>query len=107
MSLQGFFGIQAVEKCCIGLKLQPENSVHILLHRDFSAELHSLPFIIAHYNGTKTEQECKVISYELSSVMQLAIYRHNDIYEFWGYDLTDREQLRNFIDLQIDLFLKD
>ncbi|MDO5557962.1 MAG: TetR/AcrR family transcriptional regulator [Oscillospiraceae bacterium] len=80
---------------------------YVLLHRDLSKELNSLPLVTAHYNGRKTQQECRIISYELSSVMQLAVYRHKELENFSGFDLTDTAQLHKFVDLQIDLFLKD
>lgn len=80
---------------------------YILLNRDLSSGLNSLPFVIAHYGSRKTVQECKIISFELSSVMQLAIYRLDAVRELSGFDLTDTDQLHQYIDIQIDLFLKD
>ena len=79
----------------------------VLLNRDLSQGLNSLPFVIEHYGNRKTKQECKIISYELSSVMQLAINRHKALKEFCGIDLTSRKELEKFVDLQIDIFLKD
>ncbi len=78
---------------------------YVLLNRDLSKGLNSLPYVIEHYNGRKSEQDCKIIAYELSSMMQLAIYRYKELAEFSGYDFTDKEQLHRFVDLQIDLLL--
>lgn len=80
---------------------------HVLLHRDLSQGLNSLPFVIEHYAGRKKEQECKLISYEMSSAMQLAVYRHEALKEFCGLDLTDGEQRWKFVEGQMDLFLQD
>ncbi|MBQ1172193.1 MAG: TetR/AcrR family transcriptional regulator [Lachnospiraceae bacterium] len=80
---------------------------HVLLHRDLSQGLNSLPFVIEHYKGRKTEQECKLISYEMSSTMQLAVYRHEALKEFCGLNLLDEVGRKKFVDEQIDLFLKD
>ena len=80
---------------------------YVLLHRDLTKGLGSFPLVLAHYNGRKSERECKIISYELSSVMQLAIFRHEELRDFSGYDLTDRQQLHEFVDLQLEIFLKD
>lgn len=80
---------------------------HVLLHRDLSQGLNSLPYVIEHYAGRKTEQECKMISYEISSTMQLAVYRHEALKEFCGMDLTDEEQRKQFVEIQMDLFLQD
>lgn len=76
---------------------------HVLLHRDLSREPSSLPYIREHFGGRKTEQECRVIAYELSSMMQLVIYRLEDFSDFSGIDLRDGEQLRKFIDMRIDM----
>lgn len=78
---------------------------YVLLHRDLSREQSSLPFIMAHFNGRKTEQECKIIAYELSSMMQLIIFRLDDFGRLSGFDLRDTEQLHKFIDMRIDLLL--
>ena len=77
----------------------------MLLHRDLSREQSSLPLVMAHFAGRRTEQECRLIAYELSSMMQLAIYRLEDIKEYTGLDLRDREQLKGFIDMRIDMLL--
>lgn len=78
---------------------------HVLLHRDLSQGLNSLPFVIEHYNGRKTEEECKLLSYEMSSTMQLAVYRHEALKEFCGLDLCKEEERKKFVEDQIDLFL--
>lgn len=80
---------------------------YVLLNRNLSNPLNSLKFVVAHYGERKSEQECKIISYELSSVVQLAVYRHEAIKEFCGLDLTNDEHLKKFIDMQIDIFLTD
>ena len=77
------------------------------MHRDLSQKQSSLPLVMAHYSGRKSEEECKLISYELSSTMQLAINRYEDIKILSGFDLTNIEELHRFIDIQFDLFLVD
>ncbi|MBQ5332923.1 MAG: TetR family transcriptional regulator [Oscillospiraceae bacterium] len=88
-----------------GYKFTRAITGYVLLHRDLSKEQASLPFVMAHFGGNKTEQECKLIAYELSSMMQLAIYRLDDIKEYTGLDLRDREQLKDFIDMRINMLL--
>ena len=60
-----------------------------------------------HYNGKRSEQECKVIALELSSMMQLLIYRKDDLKKDFGIDLDDPEQLKRYIDMRVDLLLGD
>lgn len=78
-----------------------------LLHRDMSKPQNSLPFVIEHYKGRKSVEECKLISYELSSIMQLAIYRNQELKELAQVDFNNKEELHKFIDMQIELFLVD
>lgn len=80
---------------------------YVMLHRDLSKEPSSLPYIRAHFGGRKSEEECKLIAYELSSMMQLVIYRLDDFREFSGFDLRDSKQLHRFIDMRIDMLLGD
>ena len=80
---------------------------HVLLHRDLSQGLNSLPFVIEHYAGRKTEAECKLISYELSGIMQLVVYRHEELKAFCSLNLMDARQRKQFVKNQIDLFLQD
>lgn len=80
---------------------------YVLLNRDLTQGLNSLPLVAEHYGSRKSLQECKLISYELSSMMQLAVYRHEALKDFCGIDLKDREQLKSFVDMQIDLFLTE
>ena len=80
---------------------------YVLLHRDLSKEPSSLPYIRAHFGGRKSEEECRIIAYELSSMMQLVIYRLDDFREFSGFDLRDSKQLHRFIDMRIDMLLGD
>lgn len=80
---------------------------YVLLHRDLSREQSSLPFVIAHFSGRKTAQECKIIAYELSSMLQLVIFRLDEFAELSEMNLRDNEQLHKFIDMRIDLLLGD
>lgn len=80
---------------------------HVLLHRDLFQGLNSLPLVLEHYKGRKTEAECKLISYEMSSTMQLAVYRHEALREFCGLDLRKEEERKKFVEEQMDLFLTD
>ena len=80
---------------------------YVLLNRDLTHGLTSLPLVTEHYAGRKDLQQCKLISFELSSMLQLAVYRHEALKEFSGIDLKDQEQMKRFVDMQIDLFLVD
>lgn len=77
----------------------------VLLNRDLNLGLTTLPLVREHYKGIKEEWEMKLISYQLSSMMQLIIYRMEDMSDFLEVDV--RKDIRKIIDLQIDLLLED
>ena len=77
----------------------------ILLNREISSKRGSLRFIMEHFQGRKTENECRLIAYELSSIHELAILRCDEIKEICGIDLRDDESLKKYIDAHINMFL--
>ena len=72
-----------------------------------SKESFSFPYVKKHYEGKKTDKECKLIAYELSSMMQLIVYRKDDIKESFGIDLDNEKELKKYIDMRVDLLLGD
>jgi len=78
---------------------------YVLLNRDLTMDLHSFQFVYEHYKEQKSEQECKLIAYELTSIFQLIIYRHKDLGVFCGLNLETDDELKIFISKQVDLFL--
>ncbi len=79
----------------------------VLFKRDLGKESFTFPYVLNHYKGKKSENECRLISYELSTMMQLIIYRKDDIKKDFGIDLADRDELKHFLDMRIDLLLGD
>lgn len=80
---------------------------YILFKRDLSQEAFSLHLVRDHYQGRKTEEECKFIAYELSTLMQLVLFRKDDFKKDFGIDLDNRKELKHFIDMRVDLLLED
>ena len=79
----------------------------VLFKRDLGKESFTFPYVLKHYKGKKSENECRLIAYELSTMMQLIIYRKDDIKKDFGIDLADRDELKHFLDMRIDLLLGD
>ena len=80
---------------------------HVLFSRDLSQESFTYPYVKKHYAGKKTDRECKLIAYELSSMMQLIVYRKEDIKESFGINLDNEKELKKYIDMRVDLLLRD
>lgn len=78
---------------------------YILFKRDLSQESFSFSYVKKHYNGRKSDAECKLIAYELSTMMQLIIFRKDDIKKSFGIDLDNEEELRRYIEMRVDLLL--
>lgn len=82
----------------------------VLFERDLSKEQFSYGLVKAHFaqkNGKdkKTDTECRMIAYELSTMLQLILYRYEDIRDYMGLDLEDPGKLRKYIEMRIDLLL--
>ena len=78
---------------------------YVLFNRDLSQVSFSFAYVKKHYAGRKTDKECKLIAYEMSSMMQLIIYRKEDIKKDFGIDLDKDKELKKYIDMRIDLLL--
>lgn len=95
-----------VAKCLIdNPKFTKAISGFVLFSRDLSQESFSFPYVKKHYAGKKTDKECRLIAYELSSMMQLIIYRKEDIKASFGIDLDKDKELKKYIDMRVDLLL--
>ena len=79
----------------------------VLFKRNLGHQSFSYPYVKKHYGNRKTEKECKLIAYELSTMMQLILYRKDDIKRDFGIDLDDKKQLKKYIDMRVDLLLSE
>ena len=70
---------------------------YILLNRTGDVGMESLPCITEHFAGRKSEKECRLISFELSSLHELAVLRHEVLKLSCGLDLTDDEVLKDYV----------
>lgn len=78
---------------------------YVLLNRSISANRGSLPFIQAHFGGRKTESQCRLISYEISSIHELAILKQEELKTVCGTDLSDEKVLLEYVTDHINMFL--
>ena len=96
----------AVAKCLVeNPKFTKAITGYVLFNRDLSQESFSYPYIKKHYAGKKTDKECRLIAYELSSAMQLIVFRKDDIRESFGINLDNDKELKKYIDMRVDLLL--
>lgn len=79
----------------------------ILLSRSEDAGLESLPYIMEHFAGRKSEQECRLIAFELSSLHETAVLQHQMLRDRLGTDLTDSDTLMKYVRKSVDRFLTD
>ncbi len=95
-----------VAKCLVeNPKFTKAITPYVLFNRDLSQESFSFPYVKKHYAGKKTDKECRLIAYELSSMMQLMICRKDDLKRDFGIDLDNAKELKKYIDMRIDLLL--
>ncbi len=95
-----------VAKCLVeNPKFTKAITGHVLFNRDLSKESFTYPYVKKHYAGKKTDEECKLIAYELSAMMQLIICRKEDIKRDFGIDLDNDKELKKYIGMRVDLLL--
>ena len=95
-----------VAKCLVdNPKFTKAITGHVLFSRDLSQESFSFMYVKKHYAGRRTDKECRLIAYEISSMMQLIIFRKEDIKKDFGIDLDKEKELKKYIDMRIDLLL--
>ncbi len=95
-----------VAKCLVeNPKFTKAISPYVLFNRDLSQESFSFPYVKKHYAGKKTDKECRLIAYEMSSMMQLMICRKDDLKRDFGINLDNAKELKKYIDMRIDLLL--
>lgn len=95
-----------VAKCLVeNPKFTKAISPYVLFNRDLSQESFSFPYVKKHYAGKKTDKECRLIAYEMSSMMQLIICRKDDLKRDFGINLDNAKELKKYIDMRIDLLL--
>ena len=96
----------AVAKCLVeNPKFTKAITPYVLFNRDLSQESFSFPYVKKHYARKKTDKECRLIAYEMSSMMQLMICRKDDLKRDFGIDLNKDKELKKYIDMRIDLLL--
>lgn len=78
---------------------------YILLERDLQTGMESLPFVMAHYGGSKSETECRLLTFQLTSLNELAFLKYVELKQNAGIDLANEEQLRRFVTDNISRFL--
>lgn len=78
---------------------------YVLMNREISAKRGSLKFIQAHFKDRKSESECRLIAYELASLHEIAVLRHEEIKNVCGIDLKNDDELKKYIRDHIDKFL--
>ena len=78
---------------------------YILFNRNDDFGMESLPFIVKHFNGRKTIEDCRLIAFELTSIHELSVLRYETIKSSCNIDLTDDETLKWYICQNINRFL--
>lgn len=95
-----------VAKCLVeNPKFTKAITGYVLFNRDLSQESFSFPYVKKHYAGKKSDEECRLIAHELSAMMQLIVFRKDDIKASFGIDLDNDKELQKYIDMRVDLLL--
>ena len=87
-------------------KYTKEMMPYILLKEEFTQVIEILPLVKDCFQGSKSDEECKIISYQLISFMQLVFYRADEFKSFSKINIMNKQERDRLIDIQLDLFIK-
>jgi AcrR family transcriptional regulator len=76
-----------------------------LLSDKISTPLALVPILKEYFGARKDENACRLIAYQMVSFLQLALYRPDELHEYAGINVRNRNELRNLISSQLDIFL--
>lgn len=80
---------------------------YILLERDMIHGMDSLPLVMAHFGSSKTTEECRLITFNLTSINELAVLKYKELKLHCGTDLTNEEELRKFVTENVNRYLSE
>ncbi|MBR5088110.1 MAG: TetR/AcrR family transcriptional regulator [Ruminiclostridium sp.] len=80
---------------------------YTLVTRKIGDKRSSLQFITEHFGGRRSEGECRLIAFELSSIHELAVLRHEEIRDVCGIDLMNDDVLKKFVCDNVERMLGD
>lgn len=79
---------------------------YILLQSEFTQAIQMLPLVKECFDGSRSNEECKVISYQLISFMQLVFYRADEFNLFSEINIMNKEERDRLIDMQLNLLIR-
>lgn len=79
---------------------------YILLNRSLDNDMDVLPFVKEHFGGRKTDNECRMIAFELTSLHELAVLKYEELKNKCGIDLSDDDELKQFVSKSVERFLE-
>ena len=79
---------------------------YIIMNRDLMTGLDSFELVKACFSGKKSDEECRLITFQLTSLHELSVLRHEELRKYCGTDLRDDAQLSAFVRRNIGKFLE-
>lgn len=80
---------------------------YLLLEGDIVLPYYILPLIKECYHNKRSEEECRLLAYQLISFLQLVFYRMNDFMKFSGIDIEHKQQRDQMLQSYIDFYFRE
>lgn len=78
---------------------------YLILEDEIKLPLELLPYVREHYKGRKSEEECRLIAFDLVYSFQLMFYRAEAFGTYAGINVLEEQSLAKLIDMQLNLML--
>lgn len=79
---------------------------YLLLQSDIETPLYILPLVREHFVSEKSEEECRVIAYQLISFIQLVFYRSEAFSRYSGINILEPAEAERLLETEFRLLLK-
>lgn len=80
---------------------------YVLLEREIEEPYHILPMVKECLGNRRSETECRVIAYQLTTFSQIAFFRFDDFRKYSGLDIMNAEERKSLFHILVDTLIQD
>lgn len=80
---------------------------YLLLQGEIETPSYILPLIREYFGETKNETQCRIVAYQLTSFLQLVLYRADSFEKYCGINVMNRDGARGLLEQEFRLLFKE
>lgn len=80
---------------------------YVLLEKEIEEPYHILPMVKECCGDKRSEAECRIIAYQLTTFSQIVFFRSDDFMKYSGFDIMKTEDRKTLFNTVIDMFIQN